>query len=110
MRPACVTPKPRKRNRSREKAARIARARNKLRGQRPVNAENRRVHQARKREIELRKWRNESRRWLMLFKGKEPSTSPWSTWINEPFEPEELPPNWKPPPAPPQQLDDEPPF
>jgi Domain of unknown function (DUF222) len=110
MRPACVEPKPRKRNRSRENAARIARARKKIRDQRPINAEHRRVNRARKQEIELRKWRNQSRRMLILFKGREPSTSPWCTWINEPFEPEELPPDWRPPPPPPLDLDDEPPF
>lgn len=103
-------PKPRQRSRSREKANRIARARETIRDQRPVNAEQRRVNRACREEIDLRKWRNQSRRMLILFKGKEPSTSPWCTWINEPFEPEELPPDWDPPP-PPASLDlDDPPF
>ena len=110
MRPACGTPKPRKRSRSREKALRIARARSKIRDQRPVNAETRRINRARKQEIADRKWRNHMRKMLILFKGTEPSTSPWCTWVNDPLEPEELPPDWKPPPAPPHQLDDEPPF
>ena len=110
MRPACGTPKPRKRSRSREKALRIARARSKIRDQRPVNAETRRTNRARKQEISDRKWRNHMRKMLILFKGTEPSTSPWCTWVNDPLEPEELPPDWKPPPAPPHQLDDEPPF
>jgi hypothetical protein len=35
---------------------------------------------------------------------------PWCTWVNDPLEPEQLPPDWKPPPPPPHQLDDEPPF
>jgi hypothetical protein len=109
-RQVCRAPAPRQRSRSKEKAARIARARATLREQRPINAENRRLNYARKREIELRKWRNESRRWLIVFKGKRESTSPFATWINDPFEPEELPPDWKPPPAPPQTLDDDPPF
>ncbi len=117
MRPACVAPEPRNRNRSREKTARIARARSKLREQRPINAENRRVNRARKREIELRKWRNHTRKMLILFKGRRASTSPWCTppqaggapRINDPFEPEELPPDWKPPPPPPPDPDD-PPF
>jgi hypothetical protein len=110
LRAACAAPKPRKRSRSREKTARIARARSKIRDQRPVNAETRRVNRARKREIDDRKWRNHMRRMLILFKGREPSTSPWCTWINDPMEPEELPPDWKPPlPAPPD-LDDEPPL
>ena len=110
MRPACGAPKPRKRSRSREKALRIARARSKIRDQRPVNAETRRINRARKQEIADRKWRNHMRKMLILFKGTEPSTSPWCTWVNDPLEPEELPPDWKPPPAPPHQLDDEPPF
>jgi hypothetical protein len=110
MRPACRAPRPRKRSRSREKAMRIARARSKIREQRPVNAETRRINRARRQEIDLRKWRNHMRKMLILFKGNEPSTSPWCTWVNDPFEPEELPPDWQPPPAPPQQLDDEPPF
>jgi hypothetical protein len=109
MRPACSAPKPRRRSRSREQALRIARVRSKIRDQRPVNAETRRINQARKKEIDLRKWRNHTRKMLILFKGTEPSTRPWCTWVNDPFEPE-LPPDWKPPPPPPQQLDDEPPF
>jgi hypothetical protein len=110
MRPACSAPKPRKRSRSREKALRIARARSTIRDQRPVNAETRRINRARKQEIGDRKWRNHMRKMLILFKGREPSTSPWCTWVNDPFEPEELTPDWKPPPPPPNQLDDEPPF
>ncbi|MBE1548767.1 hypothetical protein GGC64_002791 [Mycobacterium sp. OAS707] len=109
LRQACRAPTPRKRNHAKEKAKRIARARAKLSEQRPINAENRRVNYAVKREIELRKWRNQSRRWLIFFKGRQHSTSPFSTWINDPFEPEELPPGWKPPPAP-QPVDDDPPF
>jgi hypothetical protein len=62
LREACRAPTPRKRNHSKEKTKRIARARDKLREQRPVNAETRRVNRARKSEIELRKWRNQSRR------------------------------------------------
>jgi len=30
--------------------------------------------------------------------------------VNDPFEPETLPPNWQPPPPPPPTLDDDPPF
>jgi hypothetical protein len=110
MRPACRAPTPKNRNRFKEKAARIAHARNTLREQRPVNAETRRVNRARKNEIELRKWRNHMRKMLILFKGREPSTSPWCPWVNDPLEPEELPPDWRPPPPLTHQLDDEPPF
>ena len=110
LRPACRAPTPRRRSQSHDKAKRIAHARSRLRDQRPVNAETRRVNRARKQEIADRKWRNHMRKMLILFKGAEPSTSPWCTWVNDPLEPEELPPDWKPPPPPPHQLDDEPPF
>lgn len=83
---------------------------NKIREQRPVNAEQRRVNRARRQEIADRKWRNHMRKMLVLFKGSEPSTSPRCTWVNDPFEPEELPPDWKPPPPPQPLLDDAPPF
>jgi Domain of unknown function (DUF222) len=111
MRPACVTPKPRKRNRSREKAAQIKRLRNKLRALRPISAAQRELDRARRQEIDLRKWRNNSRRMRIILKGGKPSSSPWCTWINDPFEPEELEPDWKPPPPPllPPESDD-PPF
>lgn len=111
MRPACAAPKPRRRNRSREKAARIKRIRNKLQEQRPINAAQRRLDQARRQEIDLRKWRNNARRMRIVLKGGKPSSSPWCNWVNDPLEPEELEPDWKPPPPPqpPPQCDD-PPF
>ena len=61
-------------------------------------------------EIADRKRRNHMRKMLILFKGGEPSTSPWCAWVNGPCESEQLPPDWKPPPFAPQTLDDEPPF
>jgi hypothetical protein len=98
------------RNRSKEKAKRIARARSKIRDQLPVNAETRQINYARRNEIDLRKWRNHMHKMKILFKGNEPSSSPWCTGVNDPFEPEELPPDWQPPPQRPRQTDDEPPF
>ena len=98
------------RSRSQDKSARVARARSKIRDQRPLNAETRRINHARKQELADRKWRDHMRKMLVQFKGEEPSTSPWCRWVNDPLEPEELPPDWKPPPPPPHQLDDEPPF
>jgi Domain of unknown function (DUF222) len=117
-RPACVEPTPRKRNRSREKAARIKLIRSKIRAQRPINAAQRHLDQARRREIDMRKWRNNCRKMLIIFKGGRPSTSPWcnppqaggAPRINEPFEPEELPPDWRPPPTTPSSDPDDPPF
>jgi Domain of unknown function (DUF222) len=110
MRPPCAAPKPRRLNISRDRARRVAKARERNRLQRPINAAQRRLNRARKEEIEARKDRNRMRRTLMLFKGKQPSTSPFCRWINDPFEPEQLPPGWKPPPPPPPDHDDDPPF
>ena len=104
--PPCTTPAPYRRDRTRERAARLARKRKRNRELRPINAEKRRVDYARKREIEAVKNRNRMRRTLILFKGRQASTSPFGTWINDPFEPEELPPDWQPPPPEP----DGPPF
>ncbi|WP_326548287.1 DUF222 domain-containing protein [Mycolicibacterium sp. ND9-15] len=109
MRPACAEPKPRKRNRKRERNARIRHLRAELAAQRPINAEQRRRVRERRREMEARRWRNRSRFLKIVFKGAAPSTSPWCRWINDPFEPEELPPDWEPPPPPPPGPD-EPPF
>ncbi len=105
---ACREPKPTRRNRSRERAARIARIRKRNRIQRPINEAHRRLQQARRREIGYRKHRNEMRKMLFVLKGG-PSTSPFCAWINDPFEPEELPPDWQQPPEPSPPPDD-PPF
>jgi len=105
--PACGQPTPRRRNHARDQKARIARARKRNRSIRPVNDETRRVRQARKNEIEARKFRNHMRDMLFLFKGK-PSTSPFCAWVNDPYESEELPPDWQPPPRPPEPPDDPP--
>ena len=77
--------------------------------QRPINEARRRLSAARKDEIADRKWRNHMRDMLFVFKGT-PSTSPFSTWINDPREPEELPPDWQPEPPTTEQLPDDPPF
>jgi hypothetical protein len=105
---ACQEPKPVRRNPSRERAARIARIRARNRIQRPINEAHRRLEQARRQEIAYRKDRNRMRKTLFILKGT-PSTSPFCTWINDPLEPEEVPPDWRPPPEPPP-LPDDPPF
>ena len=105
--PACQEPKPVRRNRSREQAARIARIRCRNKIQRPINEAHQRLQDARRREIAYRKDRNRMRKTLFMLKGR-PSTSPFCTWINDPMEPEELPPDWRPPPETPQP--DDPPF
>ena len=110
MRPACVEPTPHKRNRAMEKAARMRLIRNKLQTQRPINAQQRRLDRVRRREVDLRKWRNNSRKLLFILKGGRASTSPFSRWINDPLEPEELVPGWRPPPGPVSQDFDDPPF
>ncbi len=105
--PACQEPKPSRSNRSRDRAARIARIRIRNRIHRPINEAHRRLERARRQEIADRKHRNEMRKMLFILKGR-PSTSPYCTWINEPMEPEELPSDWRPPPV--QPLPDDPPF
>jgi hypothetical protein len=107
--PACVTPTPSRRNRSKQRSARIAKARKHNREQRPVNEARRRLEQARKQEIADRQFRNHMRDMLFLFKGT-PSTSPFCRWVNDPREPEELPADWAPERPAPISLPDDPPF
>ena len=107
--PACAAPAPRRRSRSRQRNGRIAAARNHNREQRPLNQARRSLKQAREQEIAARKFRNHMRDMLFLFKGK-PSTSPYCTWVNDPREPEELPPDWTPGQPATPTLPDEPPF
>jgi hypothetical protein len=106
--PPCRAPHPVRRNHARERTARIARIRTRNHIQRPINEAHRRLQEARRREIDHRKTRNRMRKTLFILKGR-PSTSPFCTWVNDPLEPEELPPDWQPPPKPPP-LPDEPPF
>ena len=105
----CATPPPNRRSRSKQRASRIIQARKHNREQRPINEHRRWPEQARKREIEDRKWRNHMRDMLFVFKGA-PSTSPFCTWINDPREPEELPPDWAPQEPATVTLPDDPPF
>jgi Domain of unknown function (DUF222) len=107
--PACAPPVPGKRSRPQQRSARIAMARKHNREQRPVNEARRRLEEARKQEIAARKFRNHMRGMLFLFKGK-PSTSPFCRWVNEPREPEELPPDWTPAEPASVTLPDDPPF
>ncbi|MFV8161875.1 DUF222 domain-containing protein [Mycobacterium sp. 134] len=109
FRPApCGQPGP-QRPRTVTRAARIEQTRAKNRRLRPVNKAYRRTQAARRQELERRRNRNRMRATLKFFKGDELSTSPYCTWINDPFEPEELPPDWEPPPERPPAPED-PPF
>ncbi|BBZ11747.1 HNH endonuclease signature motif containing protein [Mycobacterium branderi] len=107
--PACAAPAPTRRNTAKRRRARIAQVRKHNREQRPVNEARRRLEEARKQEIARRKFHNHMRDMLFLFKGT-PSTSPFCTWVNDPYEPEELPPDWKPDKPEPELLPDDPPF
>ncbi|MGH9205890.1 MAG: HNH endonuclease signature motif containing protein, partial [Acidimicrobiales bacterium] len=89
---ACGIPSSKPRSRSKQRSARIAQARKHNREQRPINEARQRRREAHTKEIEARKFRNYMRDMLFLFKGK-PSTSPFCTWVNDPREPEELPPD-----------------
>jgi len=111
MRGPCAEPVPRKRSRRREKSARTSLARSKLTALRPINAEQQRINRARREEIDLRKWRNNMRKTLLVLEGGRPSTSPWCSWVNDPVEDVHITADWvPPPPAPPNPGDDEPPF
>jgi hypothetical protein len=94
--PACAAPSPNRRSRSKQRASRIAQSRKYNREQRPINEARQRLEEARKQEIAARQSRNHMRDMLFLFRGL-PSTSP-----------EELRPDWQPPPLDP--LPDDPPF
>lgn len=107
--PACAAPPPARRSRARQRSARIAQARRRNREQRPLNEARQRWEQARADEIGARKQRNHMRDMLFLFKGA-PSTSPFCTWVNDPREPEELPPDWVPDEPAPEPPPDDPPF
>ncbi len=107
--PACAAPTPRRRSRSQQRSARIAQARKHNRELRPGNEARRWLEKARKQEIAARAFRNHMRDMLFLFKGT-PSTSPYCTWVNEPREPEELPPDWTPDEPAPAPVPDDPPF
>ena len=107
---AKAMPTPRPRHYRQDRARRIAAARAELAATRAANKETRRINHARATEIDQRKWRNEMRFKLFLFKGT-PSTSPACTWVNDPHENETITADWKPPPeTPTTEHDEEPPF
>jgi hypothetical protein len=110
MRPACVAPIPRKRSRRREKSARIGLTRRKLIAQRASNAQQRQVNRGRRQEIDVRKWRNDMRRTLIVLRGGRPSASPFCPWVNDPLEDEHITADLRPPPPLPPTVGDEPPF
>ncbi|MGK2865894.1 MAG: DUF222 domain-containing protein [Mycobacterium sp.] len=108
-RTACPAPEALQRNRSEASDARKQRSRMKNQRLRPANEAARHDYFHREREIGHLQWRNEFRRKLILFKGRQPSTSPFSTWVNDPYESEELLADWRPPPLS-DQTPDDPPF
>ncbi|GAB3235933.1 HNH endonuclease signature motif containing protein [Mycolicibacterium hippocampi] len=102
------------RPRSERDRKRVAAARKRLAEQRPVDAYHRHRNRAAAREIDGRRFRNRFRRTRVLFHGyttrDKPSTSPFCRWVNDPIEPEELPPDWQPPPQTNTDPDEPPPF
>ncbi len=106
-----LRPKPPRSDKDRE---RIAKARQRLREQRPHNDYHRHRNRAAADEIYGRQFRNRFRRTRVLFHGystaDKPSTSPFCRWVNDPLEPEELPPDWQPPPQTNSDPDEPPPF
>nr|WP_231751017.1 HNH endonuclease signature motif containing protein [Mycobacterium sp. NAZ190054] len=77
-----------------DQARRVAAARARQHQHRHTSTANLYRNRAAREEIRLRRWRNQSRRLRVLFHGKttdtKPSTSPFSTWINDPPEDEQL--------------------
>jgi hypothetical protein len=107
----CAEPEPRRHSRRREKSAHTALARRKLNALRTPNAETRRINRGRYLEVDLRMWRNNMRKTLLVLKGGHPSTGPWCTWVNEPLEDVNISADWVPPPPPPRIAGgDKPPF
>ena len=107
--PACAAPSVNRRTRAKQRSARIAQARNHNRKQRAANEAQRAYEEARNKEITDRKFRNHMRDMLFLYKAT-PSNSPFCSWVNDPREPEELPPNWQPQNFRVEQQPDDPPF
>jgi hypothetical protein len=103
----CRAPIPLRR-RPTDRTSRLARLRERNRRLRPLNENQRWLTFARTREIYHRKERNRHRDTMLMFKGHRTSTSPFMKWVNDPYEPEALPPDWVPPPQP--EAPDEPPF
>jgi Domain of unknown function (DUF222) len=108
-RAACAAPPLNRRSRAKQRSARIAQARNHNREQRPINEVRSMLEEARRQEIADRKFRNNMRGMLFLLKGSS-STSPFCAWVNDPPEPEELPPDWTPASPELEPLPDDPPF
>lgn len=101
------------RRRRPEDAKRVTEARERLRKHRPDNEYHRYRNTAAREEIYFRGWRNRTRVRRMAFHGlpsENPSTAPFCTWVNDPLEPETLPPGWHPPPLPRSDPDEPPPF
>jgi hypothetical protein len=96
--PACGAPPPIRRDRSKQRRARIVQARR-----------HNRIVKARKDEIAAREFRNHMRDMLFVFKGA-PSTSPFCTWVNDPREATELAADWAPDEPDVTPLPDDPPF
>jgi hypothetical protein len=105
---ACQRPKADGRNPMRDRVSRVTRRRAANRRLRPINAERRYVGFHRRRELEMRRYRNDMRAKRVLFKGDDPITSTLLPWMSDPIEPETLPASWRPPPRTPSL--DEPPF
>ncbi|SRX78967.1 hypothetical protein MPP7335_00700 [Mycolicibacterium parafortuitum] len=98
----------------RSEAQRIAAARRRLNAHRDASEHNSYRNQKARDEIRDRRWRNGFRCRYLLFKGdfahNTPSKSPFARFVNDPLEPETLPPNWQPPPPPNNDPDEPPPF
>lgn len=100
--------------RSAPERQRIAAARQRLQQRRAVNEYHHYRNWSAARDLYGRQFRNRVRKTRVLFHGQtttdKPSTSPFCRWINDPLEPEHLPPDWEPPPRTSSDPDEPPPF
>ncbi|PQD97322.1 HNH endonuclease, partial [Mycobacterium sp. EPG1] len=98
----------------RSEQQRITAARRRLNAHRDTSEHNSYRNQKARNEIRDRRWRNGFRCRYLLFTGDfahhTPSKSPFARFVNDPLEPETLPPHWQPPPPADTNPDQPPPF
>ncbi|BBY74729.1 hypothetical protein MPRF_16280 [Mycolicibacterium parafortuitum] len=98
----------------RSEQQRITAARRRLNAHRDTSEHNSYRNQKARNEIRDRRWRNGFRCRYLLFTGDfahhTPSKSPFARFVNDPLEPETLPPHWQPPPPRNNDPDQPPPF
>lgn len=97
-----------------EDLKRIGATRDRISAHRDASAYHEYRNRAARDELRHRDTRNGIRLRYVLFRGhtalEKPSTSPFCRWVNDPLEPDSLPPDWEPPRHTPSDPDEPPPF